>query len=822
MQAPGAWLRRQREAAALSQEELAQRTGLSVRAISSLERGRTQRPHPNSIRVLTRGLGLSESVAGELVACYRADRHAESGLRLVPAEDAGPGLGVLPAAQGEVADGRVGVPRQLPAAVAPFAGRAAELAILDDGLAKATRDGSTVASVVWAISGMAGVGKTTLALQWAHNAAGRFPDGQLYVNLRGYDPGGQPADAGETIREFLQALGVASERIPPTLGGQAALYRSVLAGRRMLIVADNARNAEQVRALLPGAPGCVVLVTSRSHLGGLAAAEGARTLNLDVLSEAEAAEMLSARLGSARMAAEPAAVAELIELCGRLPIALAIVAARADLTGWSLTTLAEQLADAEARIGLLGLNDPAADVRAVFSWSCRQLSRAAAWMFRMLALHPGPDISVSAAASLGGVPVLRAQTLLHELAEARMAAECSPARYAMHDLLRAYAAEQASPDGTDSECGVATSRMLDYYLGMALAAAHALDPARTAAVDPPRLNVVRVAAVGSGEALAWFNAEHKVLLAVIAQAGRAGSDQYVVQLASTLVPFFERRSLWQDLAICQQAALDSSERLADLAGQARAHLYRGRALTHLGQTDLARRHLAQSEKVARSLDDHSAQAQAHLAFSCLWLLEGDLAESISSSLRALRLAEAGTNLALQGHACNNLGYGYAIQGHAERALVYCQRALDLCRGACDPYLEACAADSLGYVYDCLGDQNMAALSYQQAAELFQRIGARYHSARSLNNLRDCQNAEVKRDAACAERQQAPDVLDELSPDPDVSQMCGKIVDLARASRNRHRAGVAGRANEQAAATNLGFPDSDGKEPYPRSALRTFG
>jgi transcriptional regulator with XRE-family HTH domain len=632
---PGAWLRRQRTAAGLTQEELADRSGLSVRAISSLERGRTSRPHPHSLRRVASGLGLAEAAVSELIACYRGGQASEpehSEPEHSQPEHSQPEHSQPKYSEhGRTAAGPVVVPRQLPAAAAPFAGRTAELAILGEWLEGATRNGPGRAVVISTIGGMAGAGKTALALHWAHRVADRFPDGQLYANLRGYDPSGQPAEAAEVVRGFLQGLGVVPEQIPASLDARTALYRSLLAGRRMLIVVDNARNPAQVRPLLPGAPGSVVLVTSRNHLGGLAATEGARILNLDVLSEADAAELLSARLGRDRVAAEPDAVAELIRLCARLPLALAIVAARADVSGWPLTVLAGQLADARERLGLLGLDDSAADVRAVFSWSFCQLSGESAGMFRLLAVHPGPDISVAAAASIAGVPAPRAQALLHELAEASMLGEYVPGRYLLHDLLRAYAAEQADPDAADTEgcAGVgderatdgegpaAARRVLEHYLHAARTAARALDPAQPAAPDPPGPGVTREAMAGSDEALAWFDAEHNVLLAIMSQAGSSGSDDYVRQIAWTLEPFFVRRGNWQDLTVTEQIALACSERLADPAGQARAHLYLGRALAGRGQADPARAHLAQAAELFRALGDHSAEARAHLADSAI-------------------------------------------------------------------------------------------------------------------------------------------------------------------------------------------------------------
>lgn len=777
VRAPGSWLRRQREAAGLTQEELAERSGLSVRAISNLERDRTRRPHPDTLRRVAGSLGLTGAELTDLTIRYRAVLGLPA-----PAPEEG---GLLAASGGERGGlGRVTavVPRQLPAAVASFAGRAAELAVLDQWLDDATRNPGP-AVVISAVGGMAGVGKTALALYWAHRVADRFPDGQLYANLRGHDPGGKPADAAELVRGFLHALGIAPEWIPPTAEGQTALYRSVLAGRRMLIVADNARNAAQVRPLLPGTPGSVVLVTSRSQLSGLVAAEGARMLSLDVLTPADAAGLLAARLGPDRVTAEPDAVAELIRLCGRLPMALAIVAARAGLSGWPLAALVKQLADAEDRLEELGLDDPAADVRAVFSWSCRQLSDESARMFRLLAVHPGPDISAAAAASLAGVPVARALALLHELAAASLAVERVPGRYALHDLLRAYAAGPGGPDTTGAEGRAAASAMLDHYLHTAVDAARVLDPAQPAAPGPPGHDVIKEQISRSDQALAWFEAERHVLLAVIAQAAKAGSYDHARQMAGALEPFFFRRSNWPELAVTQQIALDCSDRLGDPAGRARGHLHLGRALAGMGQPGPAREHLSRAVEMSSALGDRSTQARAHLAFSHVWPAgECDPAEGIARCLQALHLAEADSDLALMAHACNNLGYDYALQGDTERALAYCRRALDLCRRAdVDPALEGHAEDSLGYVYGLLGDQRQAIASYSRAVRTFRAIGAPCLGGQSLSHLGDCQAAAGNAEAAIDAWEQALAILGELNH-PDASQIRHKLGELREVTR----------------------------------------
>jgi DNA-binding SARP family transcriptional activator len=325
------------------------------------------------------------------------------------------------------------VPAQLPPAVPGFAGRAAELASLDAVLARAERErgAGSAAVVISAVSGTAGVGKTALAVQWAHRVAARFPDGQLYVNLRGFGPGGQPVEPAEAVRGFLAGMGVAQDQVPDGAPAQTALYRSLLAGKRVLVVLDNARDAGQVRPLLPGSPGCLAIVTSRSDLAGLVAAEGAYPVSLDLLPPAEAGELLAHRLGEARVASEPAAVSEIIERCARLPLALAIAAARAaSRPGFPLAAIAAGLRRATATLDPFGGTDPATDVRAVFSWSCRLLSADAARLFALLGLHPGPDISVPAAASLAAVPPGRAEALLAELAGRRphQAGRCAPER----------------------------------------------------------------------------------------------------------------------------------------------------------------------------------------------------------------------------------------------------------------------------------------------------------------------------------------------------------------------------------------------------------
>ncbi|NRQ40467.1 transcriptional regulator, partial [Nonomuraea sp. NN258] len=352
-----------------------------------------------------------------------------------------------------VTDRAMPVPAQLPYGLLDFAGRHAELDRLDELCPdEGPGGGPARAVVISAIGGMAGVGKTTLAVHWAHRVRDRFPGGQLYVNLRGYDPGGSAMDPAEAIRGFLDAFGVPPERVPIGLEGQAALYRSLLAGRRVLIILDNAENAEQVRPLLPGSPGCLVLVTSRDQLSGLVVAEGAQPLSVGLLTPDEARQLLARRLSQGRVRAESGAVDEIIELCGRLPLALAIVAARAATNpGFPLALLAGELRAAKGRLDPFHSTDRSTDMRSVFSWSLQRLSGAAQRLFRLLGLHPGPRISAYAAASLAGTPVTEARAALTELARANLVTEPAPGRFTCHDLLRAYAGELAADRGGVSD-----------------------------------------------------------------------------------------------------------------------------------------------------------------------------------------------------------------------------------------------------------------------------------------------------------------------------------------------------------------------------------
>jgi transcriptional regulator with XRE-family HTH domain len=419
----GSRLRAYRESSGLSQLELAERSRLSIRAISKLECGQTRWPYPDSVDRLADALGLRDAKRAEfMVAAERRLGHGTRSAR--PYAD------------------HVYVPRLLPAFIPAFVGRAGELETLSRML-----DEPSETTLVTAITGTAGVGKTALAVHWAHRVAGEFPDGQLFVNLRGFGPSGTPLTPADAAQVFLDALRVPTDLLPKTMAAQLGLYRSLLAGKRMLIVLDNARDAAQVRPLLPGSQTCRVVVTSREQLPGLTAIEAARPLTVNALTREQSRQLLVRRLGSVRLAADPQATDQIIGSCAGLPLALCIVAARAELRpDLPLARIAADLARQPSLDAFTDLADPAADIRAVFSWSYRQLDGDAARTFRLAGLHPGTDLEPYTVAALTGATLELAGRTLDVLARASMIQVAGQERYSMNSLLRAYAREQAAQD----------------------------------------------------------------------------------------------------------------------------------------------------------------------------------------------------------------------------------------------------------------------------------------------------------------------------------------------------------------------------------------
>jgi DNA-binding SARP family transcriptional activator/tetratricopeptide (TPR) repeat protein len=665
-------------------------------------------------------------------------------------------------------------PAQLPLDVASFTGRDGALHALDDML-------SPGPTAVICIDGMPGVGKTTLAVHWAHRVAGRFRDGQLYVNLRGFGPGGPATDPTQVVRGFLDALGVPARSIPADPEGQVNLYRSVLAGKRILVVLDNARDAEQVRPLLPGAPGCAAIVTSRRRLTSLVAIEGARAFALPPLTVDESPEMLTRRLGADRVAAEPDAVRQITDVCGGLPLALAIVAARAAAQPNA------PLARVAARLGGLDAfraGDAATDVGAVFSWSYDAISGPAAALFRLLGLHVGGDIAVEAAASLHGSPVDRAAALLDELVEAHLVAEHRPGRYAMHDLLRAYATELADRVDGGAAREAAVERLLEHYAQTAARADRLIDPHEAEAVPEPVPPDVTVTEVDSHQrALAWFDDEWPALIAAVEVATRSARDPHVQRLTAPVREYLARRGHWPHLVANQRAALAAAERLADRPAQARTHADLARAYAYLGGYREAQDHLRRALSLFDDMSDVAGQASTHLKLGGLLGMRGRHREALRHARTALDQFQAVGHEGGYARALNNLGWYHAQLGDHRTTLRCCKQALILHRRLGDRRGQADTWDSLGYAHHHLGHPDQAVAPYRRALAIYRDIGDRAGQAHTLSRLGDARLALGDHGRARTAWRRALDILGELGHS-DAEVVEGKLRSLGDRAPNR--------------------------------------
>jgi len=758
----GDLVRAHRRRLGMTQEELADRAGVSVRSIGKWEAGQVAAPRIGTLRALAEAFALTGDDRSEFLA---------------------------PAASPALADI---TPAQLPLDPPTFTGRERELARLSAGLPPASDDPPALspgdtdgqgATVVRVVSGTAGVGKTTLAVRWAHRVRSRFPDGQLYVNLRGFGPSGPPLAAGDALRGLLDGLGVPPRRVPADLAARAALYRSVLAGRRLLILLDNAADAEQVRPLLPGAPGCVVVVTSRDRLAGLAVTDGAQLLLLDVLTAEGARSLLARRIGADRVRAEPIATDEIVTACARLPLALAIVAARAAANpAFPLTAIAAELRT--SRLDVLTGTDPAADARAVFSWSYRKLRPAAARLFRLLGLHPGVA-GTDALASLAALPRDRIRPLLIELAGANLVAEPQPGRVVCHDLLRVYARELSDRVDAPSFRREATIRLLDHYLHTALAADRLLKPQRGLG---PRRPVTYAAGViptplrDGADAMAWFGAEQQMLRAAADLAEEAGLPTYVWWLAWAVLTYHERRWDKRVWIQWQVRAVDAAARAGDPHFQAVSHYNVGYALCELGDLSPARDHLATALACYEKLGNLAGMAKVHLNLGIIARRRGDHPAAIDEASTALALYRKDSDPVGEARATNNLGWCYLTMGDYRRALDHCRRAVAVHEAAGNRMGAGHSWDSVGMALLRLGDPAEAAACYRRSLAAFRSERDRQYEAIALAHLGDAEDAAGRSRAAREAWRQSLDILTEIDH-ADADQVRAKL-----ASREVPRAG----------------------------------
>jgi DNA-binding SARP family transcriptional activator/Tfp pilus assembly protein PilF len=674
-------------------------------------------------------------------------------------------------------------PAQLPADVAGFTGRAGELAALDLPAAPSPAVPITV------VSGTAGVGKTALAVRWARQAAGHFPDGQLYVNLRGYDPG-QPVPPGEALAGFLRALGLAGQQIPPDDEERAAAYRSLLDGRRVLVLLDNAASVEQVRPLLPGSPTCLVLVTSRDSLAGLVARHGARRIDLDILPQPDAVGLLRTLIGE-RVDAEPGAAAALAAQCARLPLALRVAAElAAGSQENSLAELAGELADEQRRLDLLDAGgDGRTAIRGVFSWSYRHLPAGAARVFRLAGLHPGADFDASAVAALAAVSAAHARDQLVLLARAHLVHSAGAGRYGMHDLLRAYACRLAAEhDGDRGDAPQETlTRLYDYYLAASGSAMDVLVPAEKH-YRPPAPATAHATSVpkpaSPAEARAWLDAERATLVAVAAHAATHDAPSYSTRLSATLYRYLETGGYYAEAVTVHGHASRAARLAGDSAAEATALINLGIISWRQGRYPEAIGYQRQAMAVAVAKGDRAAEAVALGNLGIVYERQGRYDEASDCQRQALALAREAGDITGEARATANLGSVAARRGDYEQAVDWYQRALTRFKECGDRNGAASALPDLGIAYQRLGQVEQAIDCFKQALALFRELGDRTGEAEALNGVGEImlaagrpQEARAGHAAALALASQAGDAYEQARAHSglgDALSACGDV------------------------------------------------
>ena len=580
-------------------------------------------------------------------------------------------------------------PRQLPPAAEHFTGRTGELTRLDRLLRE--REG-TAPVVISAVSGMGGIGKTTLAVYWAHQARDSFLDGDLYIDLQGFHPSGRPVAPEDAVGRFLTALGVAEDRMPATLDERTALYRTLMADRSMLVLLDNARDADQVRPLLPASDWCRVLITSRSRLSGLAVREGAQRISLDILSLRESVQLLRRAIGP-RAAEEPGATAALAELCGLHPLALRIAAERI-ATDWSASVrdAVEEL-ERSPRLGALAVDDDESTaVRAVFSWSYQTLPAPTRRLFRLLGLHDGPDLPLAACAALAGLGNAETRLLLGQLVDAHLVEQPAHDRYGVHDLLRLFAHERALDEETEEGRTEAAFRIGSWYLHSACAARVALDPhLPPMEPSPAKLPVEPMSFDDDADALAWCETERANFTATALTAAAYELHEIGWKLPTALFPFFDLRRHYGDWITTHKSAAAS----AHAAGDPEAE---GKVLCNLGSAYRPMRRFG---------------------------------EAVENYERALALfGEAGWRMG-EGKALGNLAATHADAGDNEKAITVGQAALAVFEELGDEYGQALCLSNLGNSYVRRARNEDAVAAQARARILFDHLGDQRGIGRTL-------------------------------------------------------------------------------------------
>jgi len=617
------------------------------------------------------------------------------------------------------------VPRQLPAAAQLFTGRTVELADLGK-----VHDASTV--VITAIDGMAGVGKTALAVQAAHQMVDRYPDGQLFIDLHGYTDGVAPVEPGDALDWMLRALGVPGERIPSDLGQRAGLYRSRLAEQRMVIVLDNAATESQVSPLLPGAPGCVVLVTSRRRLVGL---DHTQTLSLDTLSPEDAAALLRSSVSESSLAGQPPElVAELVELCGRLPLAIRIAAARLrSHPTWDLAHLVQRLRDQQHRLVELAAGQRS--VTAALDLSYQDLSTELRRAYRLLGLHPGADIDAYATAALLEATLVEGGRLLEGLLEAHLLQEPVPGRYRFHDLTRAHAGHTASRDETEHGQRAALDRLLEYFRRTASVAVDVAYPYERERRPPiPPLRTPGPALSDPAAAFGWLDSERPNLLATARYAAEHDMPEHLLHLSTILHRHLRARGPHHDGEALHQQALTTARATGNQAAEIDALTLLGHIHRLQNRYQQATEHYEQAVRLARATDERRGEVDALLGLGNVHRLQGRYEQATEHYNRALRLARALGHRAGELDSLTCLGSIHLAQGRYEQATDHLERALRLARTTGNHAGELDALTILGMLYRRRGQYGQATEHLEPALLLARAVRHRAGEQAVLTGL----------------------------------------------------------------------------------------